>query len=533
MKILNYSNRNCITFKDGYGQLNPFQLLIVAESGHGKGLSMESIAERWKKTTGGVVIALNDPKLEAEQTFVMYEPTAKYHLNELKIDGIKKNKYSAKLYHPYTHNLAKKGFLPEINFYTLSIKDMTKDDWSILAETDSESETIKLLERVSEDIPRNACLFDFLHEIERLTEGKKDKKKGVADPKNWFLKSGGGTAKSVKQIGNMLSSFKKNYFLRKDTCEHKLNWENILLDSENYHIFLANWIDNPKLRNFLVEVLLGQAVETAQRLSHLGKLKKPILFLIPELVKICPSESKGSALYLSKAIRGHLVTMRSKAKGMFSIGDTQIWSQTAPEVRSAFTETFYGRLNDEDARIIFKSKSYTSPKRELFDDLEENKGCFVLSGKEDEGVFKILSPSHMHKEYNYNWIQMYKRHYKDKMKKYDDLVNYMKREFSNEEKDAKKLVEKKEQRLIEIEEEKKKEKVVNVDPKKKIKNNGIESKAKEYLQKRACELHNEGLSDRKIAEEIGVSSHKTAKNYYQKYEKKLHEESENNLEEEM
>lgn len=519
MRVINYNNKNCLSLKDKNGEVTPFQLLVVATSGHGKGTASECITERWKKTTGGVVIVLNDPKLESEQSYVMYEPTAPYHLKELRTDGIRKNKYTAKLYHPYTHNLAKKGFLPDINIYSLSIKDMTKGDWSILAESDSESETIKLLERVAEDLPRDGSLFDFLIEIERLTEGKKDKKKASRDPKNWFLRSGGGTAKSVKQVGNMLSSFKKHYFLRKDTCELKLDWNNILLDSDNYHVFLCNWIDNPKLRNFLVEVLLSQAVKEAQRLSNLGKLKKPILFLIPELYNVCPAEDKGSALYLAKALARSLVAMRSQGQGMFCVADTQIWSKTSDIVRSAFNQTFYGKLNPEDARIIFKANSYTSSQRELFDDVEENYGSYVWYKHEDYGIFSIFMPSHMHKEVKYNWIQMYKKYYSNQMKRYDDLVKKMRKEFETEENKAKEL-DKKEKELERLEAESKKKKK---EPETKEKPERIENKAKEYLYKRALELHGEGLSDRKIAEEIGIKSHKTAKKYYLKYEKQLEE----------
>ena len=230
MKIVNYNNRNCLKIDD-----EPFQLLIVAESGHGKGMSSEAIMERWKRITGGIVICVNDPKQENEQFFVQYEPEELYHLKDLKRDGIRKAKYPVKLYHPFSFELSKKGFLPPMTIFTLSIKDLVRGDWSILAETDAETETIKLLERVSEYLPRNYSLFDFLLEIERLTEGKKIGE-GKRDKNNWGLKPGGGTAKSIRQIGNMLSSFQKNYFLRKDTCPYKLNWDEILLDPTPYHL---------------------------------------------------------------------------------------------------------------------------------------------------------------------------------------------------------------------------------------------------------------------------------------------------------
>ena len=523
MRVINYNNKNCLTLKDADGQITPFQVLIVSTSGSGKGTTGEGWIESWKRATGGVVIVLNDPKNEAEFSYVMYEPEAKYHLTELKVDGIKKGTHKAKLYHPYTHNLAKKGMLPDINFYSISIKDMTKEDWSILAESDAESETIKLLERVAEDLPRNDSLFDFLQEIERLTEGKKDKNKAVADPKNWFLKSGGGTSKSVKQVGNMLSSFKKNYLLRKDTCELKLDWEKILLDSENYHVFLSNWVDNSKLKNFLVECLLGQAVNTAQRLSNTGKLKKPILFVIPELLNMCPSESKGSSQFLAKAVRKHIVTMRSQAGGMSILGDTQNWSQTSPELRGSFNQTFYGKLNPEDARIIFKANSYTATQRGLFDEVEEKPGSFIWYKHEDYGVFSMFMPSHMHKEVKYNWIQMYKKHFKNKMKSYNYLVKIMKTEYDEEYEKTKDSVFRKIEEKEEAERQKEEAKEQKDKPKQVRKKTLIFDPTKTYILKRAYELHKENLSDRKIADELGIKSHKTAKKYYTTYEQKLKE----------
>lgn len=522
MRVINYLNKNCLDFKDENGEVNPFQLLLVSESGTGKGLSEEAIAERWKRTTKGIVIFLNDPKQESEQSFIQYEPEAKYHVKELRTDKIRRRKYTCQLYHPFSFELSKKGYLPPLNVYTLSIKDMSRDDWSILAETDAETETIKLLERVSEDINRNSSLFDFLLEVERLTEGKKSKGKEVRDKKNWGLKSGGGTAKSIKQIGNMLSSFKKHYFLRKDTCELKLDWNKILSNDQDYHVFLTNWIDNPKIRNFLVVCLMGQAIREAQRLANIGKLKKPILFILPELYKVCPSETKGSSLFLAKSLSGHLVTMRSKASGMSCVADTQIWNRTDRQVVGAFNETFWGRLNPEDARIIFKAKSYTTSKRELFEEVEENFCSYVWDGKEDYGVFSIFYPAHMHKERKYNWIQMYKKHFSDKMVRYDDLIKKMKKEFDKEESVIDDILEK-ERKQAEEEKKKKEDSKVKKESKEPDKQ---EDTAKEYLIKRAWELHNEQMSDRNIAKELGIKSHKTAKTYYQKYEKKLKEDEE-------
>jgi hypothetical protein len=514
MRMLNYTNKNCLSFKKENGRIENTTLLIVAKSGHGKGMSTESMVERWRMATGGIVIILHDPKQTSEFSFVQYEPKEPYHLKELRKDGISPKSHTCKMYHPFTFNLAKKGIIPEVNFYTIPIKSLTRDDWSILAETDAETEAIKILERTAENIKRNSSLFEFLLSAEKLTETKKDKKKMVRDKANWGLKVGGGTAKSIKQIGNMLSSFKRDYFLRKDTCDLKLNAEKILLDKDNYHIFLTNWIENPKTRNFLVEFLIGHFVSTAERLADTGKLKKPILFVAPELNAVVPEESKGSSVFLARALRKHLITFRSKAAGVSLIGDCQIWSQLAAPVRAAFREVFFGKLNNEDARIIFNANKYTAIDRERFDDLEENYCCYIWNGREKEGAISIFPPSHMHKEERYNWIQMCKKH-KLPMRKYDDLVKKMREDYIKEEYIIDEL-QRKEWREQE-QEEKPAESISKKSDTAIEKNDRMTRLGKQYLYKRAWQLHKNGISDRKIAEEIGVKSHITAKRYYEKY----------------
>jgi hypothetical protein len=91
----------------------------------------------------------------------------------------------------------------------------------------------------------------------------------------------------------------------------------------------------------------------------------------------------------------------------------------------------------------------------------------------------------------------------------------MRKEYNNEFNEAKSKVEKEIQEIEKQKENKEIEKE-NKEVKEKPKQ---EDTTKNYIYKRAYELHQDGLSDRKIAEELGVKSHKTAKKYYEKYQK--------------
>ena len=512
------NNKTYLGFKDDYGKIQPFQLGIFAVSGHGKGLSEEFIIEEWKKETGGIVIYIADPKNEAEGSFVQYLPTERYHTDRLKLDGLKPQVHSCKLYHPFSFNIPK-GYLPDINFFTIPIKQMTREDWAILAESSWDSESIKLMLRVSDDLERNKGLYGFLHEIERLTEGKKSKKKAVSDSKNWYLSAGGGTSKSVTEIGNLLSSFRKNYFLRKDTCEYKLNWQEILSDSENYHVFLSMWLKDEKIKEFMVLSLLNQII------SNRKYAKKPILLVIPEVKALCPRNPQGYKFFLSHAISKALVTIRSMGKGMCSIFDSQNWSDTDDKIKGSATITLFGKLNAKDREVVSKACSYGKSVKDNLRELVDNQCSYLMYDKEDDGIFRCLMPRHMHKEPHYNWIEMYKNNFPGKMKKYDDLIKYMRDEFNKEEKEIKEIIEKKINKEKDDEERNAIAKEQRDKPKEQTEEVKTEDKNKSTIMKICWERKQEGLSDRKIGVELNIH-HSTVKKYVLKYQNKLDKEKE-------
>ncbi len=514
------NNKTYWGFKDDYGKIQPFQLGIFATSGHGKGLSSEAIAEEWKKETGGVVICLADPKGEAEGSFVQYLPKEQYHVNQLKLDGMKPEAHPCKMYHPFTFNIPKQ-YLPEINFFTVPIKSMTREDWSILAESSFDSEAIKLMMRVASDLPRNSGLYDFLHSIERLTSGKKAKRKALSDAKNWYLHSGGGTAKSVAEIGNLLSPFRKNYLLRKETCEMKLDWKEILNDSENYHVFLSMWLKDEKLQQFMVLNLLNQII------ANIHLTKKPILLLIPEVKALCPRLPQGYKYFLSHAITRALVTIRSKGRGMSSITDSQNWSDTDDKVKGACTITFFGNLNPKDREVVGKACSYGKNVKAELKELVDNPCGYLRYDKEGDGIFRVFMPRHMHKEPEYNWIEMYRKHFSNKMVKYDELIKQMRDEFNAEEVETREFIERKLKREAEAErrrEEAKEEvkKAQESENKPKAEKVEVVDKNKETIMKLCWEKKKENpkLSYTKIGKELNIH-HSTVKKYIELWNDKL------------
>jgi hypothetical protein len=441
MQQTNKFNKDYVSLVDDYGRVVAFQCIFFASSGHGKGMAEEGLVEEWKRTTGGIVIILADPKDEAEFSFVNFEPIEKYHRNRIKSDGMTPQSYPVKLYHPFSFNIPK-SYLPLINFYSFSLKSLDREDWAILSESKQDSATIRLLTRGCSELKKDEGLFNFLHNIEQMSEGKKKGKKLIEDPKNFYLKKPSGNAKSVVEISSLLSSFRQNYFLRKDSCNHKLNWEQILLDSESYHVFLSMWVGDLKIKEFCVLHLLSSAIKEIQRLSNKGLLKKPVLFVIPEIRRLCPARPEGYKEFLSEAIGDALNTIRSMGRGISFVGDSQDWSQTDERVRNS-GESFFGKVGTKDKELICKALSYNKQKKEMLTDLSspDKKCCFIRFEHEEDGIYRFFLPRHMHKEEKYNWIEMFQKNGAE-MKIYDDLKKEMSEEYKFEENEIKEMVKK-------------------------------------------------------------------------------------------
>lgn len=519
MEVVTSNNKTYLSLRNGFGKIEPFQLQIYAKSGEGKGLAEEYFITEWRKQTKGIVLVIADPKEEAEFSYVQYLPEERYHTQRLKLDGIQPQNFRCKIYHPFTFGL-QKGYLPPINFFSIPIKEMTREDWSILTESSWDSESIKLMLRVAKELHREDGLFQFLHKIQSLIEGKKRGKENVADPRNFYLKVSGGTGKSLVEIAGLLNFFKQDYFLRKENCPHKLDWKEILQDNENYHVFLSMWLSDKKLKHFMVLHLLKQIIKNR------GYAKKPILIVIPEIRVLCKRNSQGYPLFLALAIVEALSSMRSQGRGISSITDSQNWLDTDDGIKGSATITLFGNLSTKDQEMVVKAMGYKREFREQLQNMEY-RNSYLIAGKESDGAMRSFLPPHMHCEPEYEWIEMYKKKQSEfnlpEMKRYDDLVSYMREEYDYEEKEIKEMVQieadriKEEKRKKDIEREIKK-----AEKKADSKTEETEDKNKEVLMKLCFEMYHDERLTKKERSYRGIGrklklNHVTVQKYVKKY----------------
>jgi len=530
MEVINTGGYTYLNLKNKFGAIENEQYFFLAKSGWGKGLATGGLVETLYNE-GYIIIVVADPKDQAEFAFSMFEPKENYHLNELRKTGIRPSKIPCKLYHPFTFRLPT-TLQPDMNIFTIPIKEMSEDEFSFLAETDSKTEAVRLLQNASENIPNNGGVYTFLHTIQDLVKGKKTGREYKAMPANWYLEATSGTLKSVTDASGIMQPFKIDAFLSSKANPLALDVKSILSDNKHYHVFLANHIPYKrykKTRDFLVLSIVSQIITNEKFARH------PVCLVFPEVGNQMPPRPEGHEKFLAKSLRRLITTCRSMGKGFTTISDNQTHSGIDEEYVNSSTQLLLGQLKGaKDVEKIVKSLGYKQDLRKRL--LKpEYKNSFTLVGNEDD-EFYLRFPSHMWAEARYTFTEYYAKMLPFQMRTYNKEIGIMKAEMKAEEEKYREKARRREEARKRESEEKKKEResggVTKKAEEKVQKAKKIEDKAKSELMRLIYEAKqdNPELSARKLGDKFSVSHH-TIKKYLKEYEEIAKEEEVKDFEE--
>ena len=519
MRLVQERGNYVLSLKDDYGKVINEQVGIYSKSGFGKGLAMEGILEGFHKA-GYIVLCIADPKRECEFAFQMWEPKERYHLEHLMKIGRKPEAKKVKLYHPFAFSIPKNKLLPDINFFTLPLKKLDPRDWSLLLETESETETMSALVSASQNITNEDGLYGFIQHIEKSIQGKVSGKVKKRDPRNFYAKTGSGSMKSVSEVCRLLRPFENQYFLTKMNCPLNIDWKAILTDQEHYHVFLNNYLgNNKKILDFVVLSLLNGII------NNKIYLKRPIVVALPEFSILVPFKPDGHKKQLSIGFKECLRLMRSSGVGMSSVSDSQTFSGVDKDVRDSNTTIFLGEMGF-DSENVSKTLNYQRQIREQLAKMDYQ-NSFLIHKEEGEGGVTIFFSSSRHPEPNYVFENMYRDECPEKMKKYNDIIEMMDKESKseiNKYKEKAKREEKDERKEKEMKIKIKEEKRDGTsDDSKDIKIKELKDKNK-LERMRACwefRRDNPDMSIRGSALELGFpasSGNKTFKKYVDEFE---------------
>lgn len=522
-----FGNQTGISIYNDYRKIDGRQILIIAQSGAGKTLATEGLMEEYWKN-GYQVICLADPKGEWELAYQMFKPEEKYHLEHLRKIGREPSKKPVKLYHPFTFNIPLNKKLPDINFFTFSIKEIGEKELALIAETKSDSDAIKLFKNTQSKLNSEEGIYSFAHRAQKLSSGKREGKEMKPDWDNFGLLTSSSDAKALKEISRYLQPFKQDYFLAKENCKYNLNWKELLADQKNYHVFLNSYIKSEKRQALIILALLSGIFRNREFIKH------PLLIVIPEIRLLCEFNAQGYKEHLAGMIKNALSQIRSIGKGMTSILDSQVFSDIEKTVRDSATVTFLGTLGGgDDMEKVAKAYNY---KRDIRDQLKRMPypNSYLIVGQEDEGPVTLFFSSSCHAEPHYNFIEKYRKEYP--LKSYKNLYYEMLKMFKDEEKKLKEKVKRQQKEEKEKKEREKRKKEIKREEnqeKKKKKQQTYEKLEKTKLQvmKMIYEMkHDENIpererTNRKIAKKYGLN-HVTVANYLRDYEKILEKEKE-------
>lgn len=505
------------------------QIMLVSGAGGGKTSSAENILEEYHDR-GYLVVSVADPKDEYELAYAQFEPKERYHVKQLSKIGKEPIAKQVKLYHPFSFNLPKYSELPPFNIFTFPITDITRDEISFITESHSDLDIVRLLKNNVDDLGRDDSLFDLLLEVERKVKGKKrnigGKDIAVPDASNFFLKTGTtGTIKTVSDLSSYFRPFLTDYFLAPKSFEMNLDIGAMLRDQKSYHVLAYKYIKDEKMKNF-VSLMWFNTI-----LNNRELCKCPIVFYIPEVRILTPFRGRGHKEFLADSLRTKLSKIRSFGKGgCSSVMETQVWTGVDEEVRDSSTETLFGNIGGlGDIERVAKILKWRKETVDMVSNLDS--GQFIIKGKERLGSFiQIFMPSHMHKEEKYGFVEMFRQHYPEKMVKYKETVDLVKKAQDQHKNKAKELTRK---RYLEV--KKKIEDKVGAEKIKKSAETKLEEakkeissskeKEKERLMKECLRLYGEGvLPDGKKATYRSIGKHlkindKTVKGYIKQQQK--------------
>lgn len=420
---------NALSLRNALSLLDNKHIFIVAHSGHGKTIAAEAIAEKFFYQ-GYVVIMFTDTKDTFESAYCMFNPQHKYHIDKLQNGAIRKPIQSipAKIYHPFTFEIPKKK-LPDINWFTFSLKSLTMHEFTYIMETSSDSESVTLLRNVSRELTKTDNLTDFIHKIADnvLAKGNDDDQSTVdyglmkPDKKNFWLRVGmSGNRATISDIFSHFLPFQQHYMLQPDNCYMNIDMDKLLSDNKHYHILSTYWIKDEKIKYFVIFTFFLRLMDKIREAKH------PLLLVFEEVKVLLPAKSKHFHIqYMAQELQKHLSKIRNMPpKGCSTISTAQNYYAVHSVFTDMVNETLLGRLPPKDIDKLAKSISLDRDARILLSSLKT--GQYIRLGVPYMRRWTMNMPSHAHREEKgLSFFQLYQKYYGNKMENYKEIIDNM------------------------------------------------------------------------------------------------------------
>lgn len=494
---------------------------IIGGTGSGKSVFMNVISAELNLDCDYTVVYVTEKKGdEFHNAFCCFEPEAEYHLNLLKRQKQESKTIPVKLYHPFTFNIPFRKLLPEIRWFTSSVKELNEIKLNAIMPTESEF-AIEICFDISQQLDNNENMYDFLWKVFLATKDEVEDREKIDVPEELYTPPEAIVGKvTIKNIKQGLKSFSKDWYLHEHNSAYKLDYVQLLNDNSNWHFLSTKWLTTQRSRLIaIIEFLLG-----IEKALDSGKVRKKVVICLEELKILFPSGELSNQQQILMDIMYKLLSrIRTKA---FVIGTMQSIFDIQYKFRGLFSKTFLGRLNFNDIRTLLKDFQFRVNDQEKL--LNLRVGEFVLweSKDTDEKVSnKILIdiPIFANAEQNENFFNKYLKTYRDKCQNNIQFYRRMTKLKKQVEKKSALRLKKWYQTQKKLKQKKVLRKEGKVEELKQVIKKERDDK-KEIIMKQIYDIkeNNPSFSWRKISRLVkGVKTYNTVKKYYESYKERM------------
>jgi len=419
-------NKSGMRLLNKEGRIDNAMILVVAKSGSGKTVFCENLAQEYFDVGRSVVIVLGDPKRQEEWMFNSLMPTDITHLNELRKTARVPKPIPCCQYEPFVETIPR-GNLPKINFFTFDISKFSKTEFQAIVETDSDSEVVRLMCSSAKALRPSEGIYAFMDRIKNQIG--KEQSTAVADPNAFFVKSSLGNRRSEGDIASYMQPYDKQ-ILASANCPHNLDFESIINDNSQYHVFcISDWFQDDKTRDLITLFLLNGFMKVQ------SKAKKPVLFVLPEVRTLCSAGSVGYKKWLSSGVKRAMSLGRASGKGMSFLLDSQNFAGIDAEVKASATISFFGELGSPaDIMTVTKAYGLNAEMKKYLSKMEEDYSflCSLMAQPDKTFFFKPFFPTGGHCEERYSWYEEVKKQKPLEQQDYLELKKEMKIRYKEE-----------------------------------------------------------------------------------------------------
>jgi hypothetical protein len=395
-------------------------ILFVAVAGHGKSLAINSLLNNilyYKPDV--VVIDLLDTQKRMEGASKLFLPKKKWHLDGLTNFNIKPEQFQVELYHPIpkigTHL---PNTFPPFNFFTISLKDLSKECWNYLFNIKENESTAyaDVFYNLVSNAKDDENLYNIMLKMYKRTAGNKSTSKITASSDSFYLPVDSASRNDMKHIIRNISSFSKIPLIAEAKFRSNIRLNDIIKHPGTFHIFSRSFYEHKKEYHLFIFWFLSSLREVAK-----SKLNRPIIIILDELIPI------SNDLLLRSLLLECLAFCRGK--GISFIATCQSVSNLDAKLRNAFSEYIVGRISAPEIDAVSTMLRQSTISSKLLT-LKRNE--FIIGSMVGKGVYTFVLPPFAHFDPDEDFFIKYRQEFPEQMVRTTNTIRPLQEHFVNE-----------------------------------------------------------------------------------------------------